>query len=265
MKFFYICGCVALSTGNLTRYNPIVMMRTIAFIRNAASLLALLILVTSCCNCEQPTPQKRPTPEKRQENTFNAKFTATPNTFSGFGGYGKVHGVLQELSPSGELLHETPLEDSEFTLHFEKYSREIEPCVYRPNEFFVREGIDAKTFKIEAEVTSGKGKGCKQTMLIMRGGWRFSFKAEPSQFTSKGGTGKVIGTMYVTDFDGNVVDERDLGYCNFGLKAVGNPEGITIDEIEKTFTVAAGGPATFELQAYTGYGPPYLIEIERKG
>ena len=98
-------------------------MRTIAFIRNAASLLALLILVTSCSNSEPPTPQKR------QENTFNAKFTAIPNAFSGFGGYGKVHGVLQELSPSGELLQETPLEDSEFTLHFEKYSREIEPCV----------------------------------------------------------------------------------------------------------------------------------------
>ncbi|WP_025883665.1 hypothetical protein [Porphyromonas uenonis] len=206
-----------------------------------------------------------PTPQEPQENTFKAKFTATPNTFSGYGGYGKVHGVLQELSPSGELLHETPLENSEFTLHFEKYSSEIAPCVYRPNEFLVREGIDSKTFKIEAEVISGKGKGCKQTVLIMRGGNRFSFKAEPSQFTSKGGTGKVIGTNYVTDFEGNVVEERDLGDCNFGLNVSGNPEGITVDFDAKTFTVAAGGPATFELQANTGFGQPYLIEIKREG
>ena len=234
-------------------------MKPITYMRCIASLLALLLLATSCSNSEPPTPQEP------QENTFQAKFTATPNTFSGYGGYGKVHGVLQELSPSGELLHETPLENSEFTLHFEKYSSEIEPCVYRPNEFFVREGINAKTFKIEAEVTSGKGKGCKQTVLIMRGGNRFSFKAEPSQFTSKGGSGKVIGTMYITDFDGNVVDERDLGDCNFGLNVVGNPEGITIDDLAKTFTVAAGGSATFELRAYTGYGQPYLIEIKREG
>ena len=235
------------------------MMKPITYMRCAASLLALLLLATSCSNSVPPTPQEP------QENTFKAKFTATPNTFSGYGGYGKVHGVLQELSPSGELLHETPLENSEFTLHFEKYSSEIAPCVYRPNEFLVREGIDSKTFKIEAEVISGKGKGCKQTVLIMRGGNRFSFKAEPSQFTSKGGTGKVIGTNYVTDFEGNVVDERDLGDCNFGLNVSGNPEGITVDFDAKTFTVAAGGPATFELQANTGFGQPYLIEIKREG
>ena len=235
------------------------MMKPITYMRCAASLLALLLLATSCSHSVPPTPQEP------QENTFKAKFTATPNTFSGYGGYGKVHGVLQELSPSGELLHETPLEDSEFTLHFEKYSSEIAPCVYRPNEFLVREGIDSKTFKIEAEVISGKGKGCKQTVLIMRGGNRFSFKAEPSQFTSKGGTGKVIGTNYVTDFEGNVVEERDLGDCNFGLNVSGNPEGITVDFDAKTFTVAAGGPATFELQANTGFGQPYLIEIKREG
>lgn len=235
------------------------MMKPITYMRCAASLLALLLLATSCSHSVPPTPQEP------QENTFKAKFTATPNTFSGYGGYGKVHGVLQELSPSGELLHETPLENSEFTLHFEKYSSEIAPCVYRPNEFLVREGIDSKTFKIEAEVISGKGKGCKQTVLIMRGGNRFSFKAEPSQFTSKGGTGKVIGTNYVTDFEGNVVDERDLGDCNFGLNVSGNPEGITVDFDAKTFTVAAGGPATFELQANTGFGQPYLIEIKREG
>ena len=241
------------------------MMKYITYMRCAASLLALLLLATSCSNSEPPTPQEHPTPQEPQENTFKAKFTATPNSFSGYGGYGKVHGVLQELSPSGELLHETPLGNSEFTLHFEKYSSEIEPCAYRPNEFFVREGINAKTFKIEAEVISGKGKGCKQTILIMRGGWRFSFKAEPSQFTSKGGSGKVIGTMYITDFDGNVVDERDLGDCNFGLNVSGNPKDITIDDLEKTFTVAAGGPETFELRAYTGFGQPYLIEIKREG
>lgn len=235
------------------------MMKPITYMRRAASLLALLLLATSCSHSVPPTPQEP------QENTFKAKFTATPNTFSGYGGYGKVHGVLQELSPSGELLHETPLENSEFTLHFEKYSSEIAPCVYRPNEFLVREGIDSKTFKIEAEVISGKGKGCKQTVLIMRGGNRFSFKAEPSQFTSKGGTGKVIGTNYVTDFEGNVVEERDLGDCNFGLNVSGNPEGITVDFDAKTFTVAAGGPATFELQANTGFGQPYLIEIKREG
>ncbi len=235
------------------------MMKPITYMRCAASLLALLLLATSCSYSVPPTPQEP------QENTFKAKFTATPNTFSGYGGYGKVHGVLQELSPSGELLHETPLENSEFTLHFEKYSSEIAPCVYRPNEFLVREGIDSKTFKIEAEVISGKGKGCKQTVLIMRGGNRFSFKAEPSQFTSKGGTGKVIGTNYVTDFEGNVVEERDLGDCNFGLNVSGNPEGITVDFDAKTFTVAAGGPATFELQANTGFGQPYLIEIKREG
>lgn len=235
------------------------MMKYITYMRCAASLLALLLLATSCSHSVPPTPQEP------QENTFKAKFTATPNSFSGYGGYGKVHGVLQELSPSGELLHETPLENSEFTLHFEKYSSEIAPCVYRPNEFLVREGIDSKTFKIEAEVISGKGKGCKQTVLIMRGGNRFSFKAEPSQFTSKGGTGKVIGTNYVTDFEGNVVEERDLGDCNFGLNVSGNPEGITVDFDAKTFTVAAGGPATFELQANTGFGQPYLIEIKREG
>lgn len=235
------------------------MMKPITYMRCAASLLALLLLATSCSHSVPPTPQEP------QENTFKAKFTATPNTFSGYGGYGKVHGVLQELSPSGELLHETPLENSEFTLHFEKYSSEIAPCVYRPNEFLVRGGIDSKTFKIEAEVISGKGKGCKQTVLIMRGGNRFSFKAEPSQFTSKGGTGKVIGTNYVTDFEGNVVEERDLGDCNFGLNVSGNPEGITVDFDAKTFTVAAGGPATFELQANTGFGQPYLIEIKREG
>lgn len=235
------------------------MMKPITYMRCAASLLALLLLATSCSHSVPPTPQEP------QENTFKAKFTATPNSFSGFGGYGKVHGVLQELSPSGELLHETPLENTEFTLHFEKYSSEIAPCVYRPNEFLVREGIDSKTFKIEAEVISGKGKGCKQTVLIMRGGNRFSFKAEPSQFTSKGGTGKVIGTNYVTDFEGNVVEERDLGDCNFGLNVSGNPEGITVDFDAKTFTVAAGGPATFELQANTGFGQPYLIEIKREG
>ena len=235
------------------------MMKPITYMRCAASLLALLLLATSCSHSVPPTPQEP------QENTFKAKFTATPNSFSGDGGYGKVYGVLQELSPSGELLHETPLENSEFTLHFEKYSSEIAPCVYRPNEFLVREGIDSKTFKIEAEVISGKGKGCKQTVLIMRGGNRFSFKAEPSQFTSKGGTGKVIGTNYVTDFEGNVVDERDLGDCNFGLNVSGNPEGITVDFDAKTFTVAAGGPATFELQANTGFGQPYLIEIKREG
>lgn len=235
------------------------MMKPITYMRCAASLLALLLLATSCSHSVPPTPQEP------QENTFKAKFTATPNTFSGYGGYGKVHGVLQELSPSGELLHETPLENSEFTLHFEKYSSEIAPCVYRPNEFLVREGIDSKTFKIEAEVISGKGKGCKQTVLIMRGGNRFSFKAEPSQFTSKGGTGKVIGTNYVTDFEGDVVEERDLGDCNFGLNVSGNPEGITVDFDAKTFTVAAGGPATFELQANTGFGQPYLIEIKREG
>lgn len=235
------------------------MMKPITYMRCAASLLALLLLATSCSHSVPPTPQEP------QENTFKAKFTATPNTFSGYGGYGKVHGVLQELSPSGELLHETPLENSEFTLYFEKYSSEIAPCVYRPNEFLVRGGIDSKTFKIEAEVISGKGKGCKQTVLIMRGGNRFSFKAEPSQFTSKGGTGKVIGTNYVTDFEGNVVEERDLGDCNFGLNVSGNPEGITVDFDAKTFTVAAGGPATFELQANTGFGQPYLIEIKREG
>lgn len=236
------------------------MMKPITYMRCAASLLALLLLATSCSNSVPPTPQEP------QENTFKAKFTATPNSFSGDGGYGKVYGVLQELSPSGELLHETPLENSEFTLHFEKYSSEIAPCVYRPNEFLVREGIDSKTFKIEAEVISGKGKGCKQTILIMRGGWRFSFKAEPSQFTSKGGTGKVIGTMYITDFDGNVVREGNLCDSNFGLNVSGNPEGITVDFDAKTFTVAAGAPATFELQANTGLGqPPYLIEIKREG
>ena len=235
------------------------MMKPITYMRCAASLLALLLLATSCSHSVPPTPQEP------QENTFKAKFTATPNSFSGDGGYGKVHGVLQELSPSGELLHETPLEDSEFTLRFEKYSSEIEPCVYGPNEFFVRGGINAKTFKIEAEVISGKGKGCKQTILIMRGGWRFSFKAEPSQFTSKGGSGKVIGTMYITDFDGNVIHEGNLCDSNFGLNVSGNPEGITVDFDAKTFTVAAGGPATFELRAYTGYGPPYLIEIKREG
>ena len=235
------------------------MMKPITYMRCAASLLALLLLATSCSHSEPPTPQEP------QENTFKAKFTATPSSFSGDGGYGKVYGVLQELSPSGELLHETPLEDSEFTLHFEKYSSEIEPCVYGPNEFFVRGGINAKTFKIEAEIISGKGKGCKQTISIMRGGWRFSFKAEPSQFTSKGGTGKVIGTMYITDFDGNVVHEGNLCDSNFGLNVSGNPEGIMIDDLAKTFTVAAGGPATFELRAYTGYGPPYLIEIKREG
>lgn len=235
------------------------MMKPITYMRCVASLLALLLLATSCSKSVPPTPQEP------QENTFKAKFTATPNSFSGFGGYGKVYGVLQELSPSGELLHETPLEDSEFTLHFEKYSSDIEPCMYRLNEFFVRDGINAKTFKIEAEVISGKGKGCKQTISIMRGGWRFSFKAEPSQFTSKGGSGKVIGTMYITDFDGNVVKESDLGDTNFGLNVVGNPEGITIDYLAKTFTVAAGGPATFELRAYTGFGQPYLIEIKREG
>lgn len=235
------------------------MMKPITYMRCAASLLALLLLATSCSNSVPPTPQEP------QENTFKAKFTATPNSFSGDGGYGKVYGVLQELSPSGELLHETPLENSEFTLHFEKYSSEIAPCVYRPNEFLVREGIDSKTFKIEAEVIRGKGKGCKQTILIMRGGWRFSFKAEPSQFTSKGGTGKVIGTMYITDFDGNVVHEGNLCDSNFGLNVSGNPEGITVDFDAKTFTVAAGGPATFELRAYTGYGQPYLIEIKREG
>ena len=235
------------------------MMKPITYMRCAASLLALLLLATSCSHSVPPTPQEP------QENTFKAKFTATPNSFSGDGGYGKVYGVLQELSPSGELLHETPLENSEFTLHFEKYSSEIEPCVYGPNEFFVRWGINAKTFKIEAEVISGKGKGCKQTILIMRGGWRFSFKAEPSQFTSKGGTGKVIGTMYITDFDGNVVREGNLCDSNFGLNVSGNPKGITVDFDAKTFTVAAGGPATFELRAYTGYGQPYLIEIKREG
>lgn len=235
------------------------MMKHITYMRCAASLLAFLLLATSCCNCVPPTHQEP------QENTFKAKFTATPNSFSGDGGYGKVYGVLQELSPSGELLHETPLENSEFTLHFEKYSSEIAPCVYRPNEFLVREGVDSKTFKIEAEVISGKGKGCKQTILIMRGGWRFSFKAEPRHFTSKGGTGKVIGTMYITDFDGNVVREGNLCDSNFGLNVSGNPKGITVDFDAKTFTVAAGGPATFELRAYTGYGPPYLIEIKREG
>lgn len=234
-------------------------MKYITYMRCAASLLALLLLATSCSNSEPPTPQEP------QENTFKAKFTATPNSFSGYGGYGKIHGVLQELSPSGELLNETPLGNSEFTLHFEKYPTGIGPCEYRPKEFFVREDINAETFKVEAEVTSGKGKGCKQTILIMRGGQKFSFKAEPSQFTSKGGSGKVIGTNYVTDFDGNVVDERDLGDCNFGLNVSGNPEGIIVDEIEKTFTVAAGGPATFELRAYTGFGQPYLIEIKREG
>ena len=235
------------------------MMKPITYMRCAASLLALLLLATSCSNSVPPTPQEP------QENTSKAKFTATPNSFSGDGGYGKGHGVLHELSPSGELLHETPLEDSEFTLRFEKYSSEIEPCVYGPNEFFVRGGINAKTFKIEAEVISGKGKGCKQTILIMRGGWRFSFKAEPSQFTSKGGSGKVIGTMYITDFDGNVIHEGNLCDSNFGLNVSGNPEGITVDFDAKTFTVAAGGPATFELRAYTGYGQPYLIEIKREG
>ena len=90
------------------------MMKPITYMRCAASLLALLLLATSCSHSVPPTPQEP------QENTLKAKFTATPNSFSGDGGYGKVHGVLQELSPSGELLHETPLEDSEFTLRFEK-------------------------------------------------------------------------------------------------------------------------------------------------
>ena len=119
------------------------MMKYITYMRCAASLLALLLLATSCSNSEPPTPQEP------QENTFKAKFTAMPNTFSGYGGYGKVHGMLQELSPSGELLYETPLEDSEFTLHFERYPTGIRPCEYGRNEFFVQGDVNAETFKIK--------------------------------------------------------------------------------------------------------------------
>ena len=72
----------------------------------------------------------------------------------------------------------------------------------------------------------------------------------------EGRSGKVIGTNYVTDFGGNVVKESDLGDCNFGLNVIGNPEGITIDYLANTITVAEGGTATFYLQANTGFGQP---------
>lgn len=233
--------------------------------RNVVSLIVLMALVTSCCNCVLPTPpKKQDTTEVVQKNTFQVKFSASPNSFSGYGGYGKVHGVLQELSPSGELLHETPLKDSEFTLHFERYPTGIGPCEYGLNKFFVQEGINAETFKVEAEVISGKCKGCKQTIPIMRGGERFSFKAEPNTFTSKGGSGKVLGTVYITDFDGNVIEERDLGDPNFGLNVIDSPEGITIDYINKTFSIAEGGSATFKLQAVTVDSKPHILEIKRE-
>ena len=70
--------------------------------------------------------------------------------------------------------------------------------------------------------------------------------------------------MYITDFDGNVIEERDLGDPNFGLNVIDSHEGITIDYINKTFSIAEGGSATFKLQAVTVERKSYIIEIKRE-
>lgn len=219
--------------------------------------LSMTLLCYSCSKSHEPE-QQQPTPK----NSYQVKFIAHPDSFSGEGGMGKITGMLQELTPDGKIVSEVPLSSSAYEISIGETNSNVE---IRGNEFSIPEDKNSKEFGFEVTVIYGKAKGYKQKVRVLRGGINFVFKAEPIRFTSKGGTGKVKGTMQYTDYYGKVVEERNLGDCNFGLKNIGSSEGIDVDEQNKTFTVAAGGIATFTLQASSGYGAPQIIEIKREG
>lgn len=232
-------------------------MKKVINLRNLIPILAFLALSFFSLGCSKThEPENKETPS----NSYQVKFQANPDSFSGEGGYGEITGVLQEIAPDGKLVSETPLSSLEYKISIPDSNIEI----IGANRFRIPEDVNSDKFNFEATVISGKAKGHKQKVVVLKGGINFVFKAEPDRFISKGGSGKVKGTMQYTDYYGKVLKEGNLLDCNFGLKNIGETEGIDIDEEHKTFTVAEGGAATFILQASSGYGSPQKIEIKRE-
>lgn len=100
---------------------------------NITSLAILLMLTAAPFSCCEKCPPE-PTPKK--ENKFRAKFTATPDSFSGRGGAGEVFGLLQEISPEGEIVGEIPLKVYEFQLSVNFHKGDIE---FKGNKFTIAE------------------------------------------------------------------------------------------------------------------------------
>lgn len=242
-------------------------MKRITDINNTLYLVIVLIVAiasfSSCKNQEEP---------QKKENTFQAKFTATPNSFSGLGGVSEISGVLQEITPEGEIVSETPLKPNEFELALRGYYADIRLDRYNSKNVIVDRSDRSHKFMIEAIVTNGKGKGCKEELYIKRGGSDFSFRAEPSRVPQTGGNGKVLGVWHLTDYDGKILESHDLlttdfdlKYLGAGLSSPGETEGVTIDSYAKTFTIEAGEETSIKLKAIAWNGKGYVVEIKREG
>lgn len=218
--------------------------------RKIISIIPLLaLLVVAGCQKDPKEPQT-PNPQKPQ-GSYKALFHAEPATLTAAGGDGTILGILQELSAEGEKISSKPLKPSEYTLKLLTGDATQITLDEVGKTFSVVAG-STTTFEIEATVTSGAAKGQKQSVKIVRGGSvSYSFEAAPSQFTATGGKGVVTGKCTYTDTEGKVIDEKALAASDFTLTLkAGKASELTIDDAQKSFTVAEGTEAAdFTLEA----------------
>ncbi len=220
------------------------------------SLLAVALLAVAC-NKPEPTPPV--------ENSFKTMFKATPAEFSAQGGKGAVEGILQEISPDGKVISEKPMAKGDFTLAL-KSGDALQISIDNETKTFVVKQGETATFELEATTTADKAKDSKQTLTIVRGGKiSYSFTATPDRFTAMGGKGTIAGACIITDASGKVVSEKPLSLNDFTLSLKGNAKGISVDDASKSFEVAPGNAATFELLASCQGSEAQELRIEREG
>lgn len=222
-------------------------------------LLAMLVVVSCQRSGSCPNPPDLPA------NTFKAEFKATPDAFSAQGGEGVVIGVLKEINAEGVEVSEKPLGEGDFTLRLKSGDASQITIDNDKKSFVVAQGSTA-TFELEAIATVEKATNSSQILTIVRGGEiSYSFVATPDVFTAMGGTGTVSGLCKITNASGELVSEKALEPGDFTLSLKTENKEITVDDATKSFNVAMGNDATFELTASCAGEESQVLTISRKG
>lgn len=230
---------------------------------NVKVFVTLILSMLAIASCQ--SPNSCPDLPDPNAHTFKAEFKATPDAFSAQGGEGLVSGVLKEINAEGVEVSERPLTKSEFTLRLKSGDANQISIDNDTKKFVVVKGSTA-TFELEAMATVEKATKNSQVLTIVRGGEvNYSFVATPAVFTAMGGVGTVSGLCKITNASGEIVSEKALEPSDFTLSLKAENKEITVDDATKSFNVAMGNDATFELIASCDGEESQVLTISRKG
>lgn len=185
-------------------------------------VLLLFCVLSSCCKPEIVV-------HRTHENSVKAVFEATPATFAAKGGKGVIKGILREISPEGNVIKETAISNSDFSISLKKGNSDEITLDSQAKTFEVIGGGNNASFVIEAIVAMDGGT--PHELTIHRKGKTESINKLPLACVAEYNVGKtpgVFATSHLNNASGYFAFDDVINACPKGYHTPTRQEAAVI-------------------------------------